>query len=535
MGRRSGFSGLIIAAARDAARAQRQAEANYRRQLREAERQQRNYVRLRAQQDKKARQRYLEDRIQEVEDMNAALSRRVEELCAVLSHTLAVDDTIHFDSLRIHEKFPAFTPPRELTVSPPPPQRESFLSEVRPLDWLDKLIPGSKAKHERALEEAESRYQATLREYAAAAERRKAHLDRLSAEHERARQAFLQKVQQRNAEVDEFEAAYRSGDGQAIVTYNTMVLERSEYPEGFPQEFRLAYAPESKELVIEYELPPLGVVPTALEYKYVKSRDSIDEKPRKQTEIKDIYQDVIAAVSLRTIHEVFEADQGRHIEVVTFNGFVQGVDPTTGQDVRPHLVSVRTTRDSFANLNLSRVDKRACLRNLGAQVSSRPDERVAVKPLIEFDMVDRRFVEGSDVIAELDSRPNLMDLSPFEFENLVGNLFAKMGLETKQTQSSRDGGVDVVAFDTRPILGGKVVIQAKRYRHTVGVSAVRDLFGTMINEGANKGILVTTSGYGKDAFEFVKDKPIELIDGGALLYLLENNAGVRARIIMPED
>jgi restriction system protein len=110
-----------------------------------------------------------------------------------------------------------------------------------------------------------------------------------------------------------------------------------------------------------------------------------------------------------------------------------------------------------------------------------------------------------------------------------------MGLETRQTRSSRDGGVDVVAFDARPVLGGKVVIQAKRYRHTVGVAAVRDLYGTMINEGASKGILVTTSGYGADAFDFAKDKPIELIDGGQLLYLLEHEAGVRARIVFPVE
>lgn len=56
-----------------------------------------------------------------------------------------------------------------------------------------------------------------------------------------------------------------------------------------------------------------------------------------------------------------------------------------------------------------------------------------------------------------------------------------------------------------------------------------------MNEGANKGILVSTSGYGSDAFNFSKDKPIELIDGGGLLYLLENHAGVRARIIMPQE
>jgi len=84
------------------------------------------------------------------------------------------------------------------------------------------------------------------------------------------------------------------------------------------------------------------------------------------------------------------------------------------------------------------------------------------------------------------------------------------------------------------VLGGKVVIQAKRYRHTVGVSAVRDLFGTMMNEGANKGIFVTTSGYGPDAFDFAKDKPIELIEGGGLLFLLQE-VGVQARIVFPEE
>ena len=60
------------------------------------------------------------------------------------------------------------------------------------------------------------------------------------------------------------------------------------------------------------------------------------------------------------------------------------------------------------------------------------------------------------------------------------------------TQASRDGGVDAIAFDPDPIRGGKIVIQAKRYAYTVGVSAVRDLYGTLMNEGATKGILVTT-------------------------------------------
>jgi restriction system protein len=74
------------------------------------------------------------------------------------------------------------------------------------------------------------------------------------------------------------------------------------------------------------------------------------------------------------------------------------------------------------------------------------------------------------------------------------------------------------------------VIQAKRYRHTVDVSSVRDLFGTVQNEGASKGILVTTSGYGPASFEFASGKPLELIDGSNLLYLLAEHAGIKARI-----
>ena len=79
------------------------------------------------------------------------------------------------------------------------------------------------------------------------------------------------------------------------------------------------------------------------------------------------------------------------------------------------------------------------------------------------------------------------------------------------------------------------MVQAKRYRHTVGVSAVRDLFGTMHNEGASKGILVTTSGFGKAAYTFANGKPMELLTGENLLYLLKEHAGVQAKIEFPQD
>jgi restriction system protein len=57
----------------------------------------------------------------------------------------------------------------------------------------------------------------------------------------------------------------------------------------------------------------------------------------------------------------------------------------------------------------------------------------------------------------------------------------------------------------------------------------------MQNEGASKGILVTTSGYGTSSFQFAEGKPLELLSGANLLYLLQEHAGLEARIQPPED
>jgi restriction system protein len=115
-----------------------------------------------------------------------------------------------------------------------------------------------------------------------------------------------------------------------------------------------------------------------------------------------------------------------------------------------------------------------------------------------------------------------MDWEDFEHlcRELFERVFAKDGATVKVTQASRDQGVDAIIIDPRPIYGGKTVIQAKRYVNTVDVAAVRDLYGTVQHEGANKGILVTTSQFGPDAYNFIKGKNVELINGSELLYLL---------------
>lgn len=521
---------VIAAMARDIERQARLNEAARKRQERERIRLAKERERQQIQFAKEEKQRYIESRIEETDDLNNEVNDQIQQLNALLEQGLTGASRIVFSSLKNKEEFKSFVPPTELTIPLLKPNFEDYRSQIKSSALLRKLMPMLENKYQQALDRAQQKFDYDLIQYESLEEDRLSKLESIKTDYEQQKSNFDAKVASENLEVDQFEERYRNGDSEAVIAYNNLVLERSHYPIDFPQQFRLAYLPDSRELVVDYEIPTKDIIPIVSEYKYVKTRDEITEKLRKDVEIKNVYSDVVASVALRTLYEIFEADQGNIIDVIVFSAYVQAVDPATGKDITPYLISVRVIKSKFNELDLRRVEKSVCLRNLGAQVSPRPSELQAVKPVVEFNMVDKRFVDHESMLDSLQNLPNLMDLNPFEFERLVTDLFRMMGLDAKQTRSSKDGGVDCVAFDTRPIVGGKVVIQAKRYKNTVGVSSVRDLYGTMMNEGANKGILVTTKSYGPDAYEFAKDKPIELIDGGSLLYLLEQQ-GIQARIV----
>jgi restriction system protein len=515
-------------------------------EAREAEKRTREAEKRRREAEKAAAQQRVDTALAEVDQMNRDLNERVAVLEQLLSHTLERDDYLDFETLKDSDQIPDFDPGPLGLPGPPPQYREPAIELPPPLSAIARLVPGAKKKfeerirvaeiaHAEEVERAKAGHAEAMRKYSEEERTREVRLAKARADHEAAAAELREQAQAQHRQVDEFRRRFEEMVPDAVCAYFDLVLQRSAYPQGFPRTCRLAYVPESHQLVVEFELPGFDVVPEVSLYKYVKAKNAVVETARPMTQRKQLYASVIAQTTIRTIHELFEADRWRVVETIVFNGMVSAVDRATGKDVRPCLVTVRTTRGTFEAIDARRVEPLACLKALSASVSKSPSELAPVRPVLEFDMVDPRFIDSADVIGGLDQRANLMELSPTEFEGLIANLFERMGLEMRQTRPSRDGGVDCVAYDPRPIFGGKVVIQAKRYKNTVGVAAVRDLFGTVHNEGASKGILVTTSGYGQSSFEFAQGKPLELLDGSNLLYLLAEHAGMEAKIEPPED
>lgn len=390
MGRRSELGSALIKLARATAQAQRHAAAEARRRSRETaaaersrKRAERDAALVRAATAREERAIYVEIRESEVATMNEDLARRCAELETVLAHTLRVDDTIAFQSLRLATTFPQFIAPSTLEPSPPP-HETAFTGGVRkpspPWSWFPWVTSG----YEEELHSARAAYADALSRWGKLDKLRRDTLARQEQEHAEARVEFEQKVAAHNEEIERFEEHYRAGEPNAVVAYNMMVLERSDYPDPLESEADLRFNAEAYELAVDFDLPDKEVIPAVLEHRYVKSKDTIDDKPRKATEVRARYRDLLVSICLRTIHEVFEADQGNHINSVVFNGWVHGVDPATGRDTRRCLIAVRAKRKTFLAIDLARVELFACLRSLGGEVAKRPDELEAVEPVIPY-------------------------------------------------------------------------------------------------------------------------------------------------------
>lgn len=532
MARRRGYMATYAQYQRQAQRDQAARERAQRQAIRDAEHAQRAYEHAVATNEKEKRRLYQESMLARAAAMTDDVETTARALESLLAASLTRPSAVDFAQLRREPVFPSFEP-GQLGQPEQPPRPSDFA--VAPPTGLRSHFGKAKAKYAEELERARQTMATATAEYERREQTRLGRVALARAMHEKLVTKIRAEAEKHNAEVAKLQADYSAAAPEALRAYNALVLDQSPYPEGFPRETRLAFVPESRQLVVELDLPGADIVPTVTAYRYVRASDEISSAKRPEPQRRSLYSSVVAQVTLRTVHEIFGADVGGHIDTLVFNGHVSTIDPGTGQPIHPCLVTLRVTKDAFASIDLSRVDPTACLKALNAGVSKSPAELAPVRPVLEFSMVDPRFIEETDIISELDQRPNLMELKPSEFESLITNLFEKMGLETRQTRPSRDGGVDCVAYDPRPVLGGKVVIQAKRYKNTVGVSAVRDLFGTVHNEGASKGILVTTSGYGKASFEFAEGKPLELLGGSNLLYMLAEYAGIEARIEAPDD
>jgi restriction system protein len=454
--------------------ARRAAERAVEKAARERDQARRAALREAAANEKERKKLYIEDRKAEAAMMAADLQSRVAELESVLAGGLRREPGVTFSSLKRTARMPAFDP-GGLDSPLTEPQWAQFAP--RPPGAVGRMLGGG-ARYSREETAARAAYEEECARHGAAESDRLRRLAERRQAYDREAVAAARAVADHNAGVDQFERDFRAAEPEAVAQFLTLALDGSAYPEGFAHRTRVLYRPEPQEIVVEYELPPQSVIPVERDFRYVQNRDEIDTLARPVKEIKERYARLIAMVALRTIHEIYAADQVGLAAVATFNGHVSTKDPATGQPVRPCLISASAPRDLFATFVLADLDPVRCLHKLNALVSLHPYDLEAVRPVVDFEAL----------------------LSQYKF-----------------------------------VFGGLCVIQAKRYRGAVGVEAVRALAGVMEDKHATKGIMVTTSWVTKDGHAFTaRHGRIQIIECEEIKYLCKEHLGLDVLISLPK-
>lgn len=470
-----------------------------------------------------AKQEHLASQQREAEERTEAVDQQNAVLDALLIDSLS-RSPLTFEQLKTPLNLPGFDP-GPLGTPYPPPEWSRYAPALP--GGLSRLFGGA-ARHEREMAEAQARFEgAQWQHRQEEEERRQRALAAARAEYDREVAAARARVAAQNAAIEACQAAFASGDPEAVEWFVGRVLDSSSYPPGFPCQHQVAYRPQNPDLVVEFELPPQQVIPRERGYRYVKTHDVTEPLPRPEGEVRQRYAHLIACMALRTLNEIFRATPAEVVPAILFNGRVSTIDRATGKPARPHLLSVSADRPVFEDLVLAEVQPAACLKqHLNALVSPNPFDMEAIEPFIAFDLKRFRFTDDLDVVSGLDSRPNLLTLSPTEFEHLVRQLFVAMGAEAWTTIPSKDGGVDAVATSKNLFFGGVCLIQAKRWAGLVGLESVHALTGVMADHNATAGVLVTTSWFGRASEQFAQRNRITLINGAELKHLIQEKLGI---------
>jgi restriction system protein len=345
--------------------------------------------------EKEAARLHMESRMAEAASMNADLAQVREEIEGILAATLAVDDFVDLEALKVKTvEHPPFDPGLYGVPNPPvaapvyPP--EPVYREPPPPGGLI----GAKKKHAEAIAAARADYG---RLHLAWQE----HCRRIHASHvtetgrrEEAERLRLKAVAARRAEYQaecqqrEAEALTRNQAVQKLINdlafdvesavqeYVGIVLSNSVYPEAFSVDYDYEFDLASRELRLAVTVPPPSAVPTVKEYRYVKARDEIASTALTVKARKDMYAGAVTQVAVRTLHEVFEADRGGKIHSVALTVGTDALSPATGLSESVPLVTVAAEREDFRRFDLSNVVPRATLEHLGAAISRSPFDLV---------------------------------------------------------------------------------------------------------------------------------------------------------------
>jgi restriction system protein len=386
----------------------------------------------------------------------------------------------------------------------------------RPVNLLTRLL--TRAARRTTEAEAEEAYAKALDRYRADEAERQRRIEELRRSHADTHATELEKTLAHNASIDGFRDAVLAGDRVRVSEYFSKVFATIVDRASFPRDRRFAYVPESKLLLVEWQLPSTDIVPREKEFRYNKATDSVGVyKLRSVGELREIYHDLLAQMALRAVNAAFGTDPAGLVDTVVFNGMVTTEDGTSAC-----LITMSISRRRFSRLNLDNLSDPLELvrKQCGAEVSPYPEELAGVTPILSYDLAD-----PSVTPTEATRAPNLATAPIEEFRRLVERLLERMGYSV----TPLDGTSGSYLASSSGADACRKVVHVRRGTGRLETSEVRGLASAVRRERADGGMLLTTGGLDPQAYDYAHRRPLRLYDGHNVTALCQQH-GLPVRI-----
>ncbi|GAA2273187.1 MULTISPECIES: restriction endonuclease [Kitasatospora] len=392
--------------------------------------------------------------------------------------------------------------------------------------------------YQRELAQARLRHQRDLREWRT---RRAEAADSgalvARAAHEQAEQARARAVREYNETLEECRRAYRLAEPAAVESLLERALAAAEgATQDLPAPCRAVFRPLTRTAVLDLDLPPLDRVPSLSGYR-LTSAGEIEPVPRPSADRAADYLRLAARLALRALQAADAVDTDEILAGVVLNGWLR--ETPTGEPLC--LLSVDADRDALARTRLLPLDPAGAepvehgygagygegvyadaeqdealvrLRDLAAAVSPDPYALAAVEPI------------GCAASAV----PSTDELSPNEFAYLVRELFTRGGLADWSVRLRGAGGL-VAIGEGAPgsALPGRWVVWASRGSDPVAGEELRTLVEAVREEGADRGLRLTSGRFSEAALDLAGTAPyqqIHLVDGDGVRELAQTHLGL---------
>jgi membrane-associated phospholipid phosphatase len=122
-----------------------------------------------------------------------------------------------------------------------------------------------------------------------------------------------------------------------------------------------------------------------------------------------------------------------------------------------------------------------------------------------------------------DEESTKLDIAPQQLQGIVSKLLAELNLELSSIQTSEKSDDFTAVAKNKLGAETKSIVRARAYLTGITDEDVEDLYEDMLEMKATSAIFITTSHFTKEAKEFVKHAPIQLVDGVELGKLLSDH------------